>query len=97
MPRDMRQDGDARFGIGGATAQQPSALHGAAERRFRPLTKIAGGRGIDAGIEAQHGAGRRPRDLDQDGHVLALAVAQQARPQMAVLEPRMHDAQHRLR
>ncbi len=72
-------------------------MHGAAERRFGPLTRIAGRRGIDAGIEAQHGAGRCPRDLDQNGHVLALAVAQQARLEMVVLEPGMHDAQHGLR
>ena len=97
MPRDVGQDGDARFGIGGAAAQQPPPVHGATERRLAPLVEIARRRGVDAGVEAEHRAGRRSCDLDQDGHVLARAVLQQARLQAVFREPGMNEPEHRLR
>ena len=88
VPRDMGEDGDARFGIGGAAAQKPPPAHGAAERRLGPLIEVARRGGVDAGVEAEHGAGRRSRDLDQDGDLLALAVLQQARLQAVFLRAR---------
>ena len=97
VSRDMGQDGDARFGIGGAATQQPPAAHGAAEGRLGPLIEVARRGGVDAGIEAKHGTGRGTRDLDQHGDVLAFAVTQQTRLQMIVCEPGMDDAKHRLR
>ena len=97
LPRDMRQDGDARFRIGGAAAQEPSPAHGAGERRLGPLIEVARRGGVDAGVEAEHGAGRPSRDLDQDGYVLARAVLQQARLQLVFAEPGMNQAEHVLR
>jgi hypothetical protein len=96
-PGDMGENGDARLGIGGATAQQPTPAHGAAEGWLGPVSDVAGRCGVDAGIEAKQRTRRRARDLDQHGHLLALAVVQQARREMVVLEPGVHEAEHRLR
>ena len=93
----MSEDGDARFGIGGAAAEQPSSVHGATERQLGPLSKVARRRGIDAGIEAKHGAGRSAWDLDQDGDFRARGVTQETRLQPIFREPGMDNAEHRLR
>ena len=97
VSRDMGQDGDARFGIGGAATQQPSTTHGAAKGRLGPLIEVARRGGVDTGIEAKDGTGRRTGDHDQHGDVLAFAATQQARLQMIVCEPGMDDADHSLR
>ena len=93
----MGEDGDARLGIGGAAAEQPAIAHRAGEGRRAPLAGIAGRRGIDAGVEAEHGAGRGAGDLDQHRHRLARRIVEQARCEAVLGEPRLHQRQHRLR